>query len=123
VTFDQFKALLEIVGIVVTGALGFWGIMWKLTKYFHKNDARIEQLVTIVNKLTTHSERSGREFVALKTMLEAREKDVLRLEGVSDATRKDLLELMKDLRIAVSKIDALWTRYDKVRAQLVDKRS
>lgn len=126
-TMEQIKLLLEILSIVATGLVGFGGILWKLTKYFHKNDARLASLVAIVNKLTAYTEKASHDFITLKATLDAREKDLLRLEGVSDGTRKDLLTVIKDLQTVVGKIDAMWLTMqrifpDKVPARASDKK-
>ena len=125
-------------GLEIAAILGGWGIAvllvtWRLSKHFHKNDERMERMARAIAKLAAAQgraqeaqEKAGLAFVALKTKLEEREKDITRLEGVSDATRKDLMETVKALQAAKAAVDAMWLTLqrlfpDKVPARAVDK--
>jgi len=126
-TPDQIQALVAVAGLVVSGLGGGLALLWKVSRYFHTNDTRLDRLASVVVDLAKSQEQAGRDFAAMRVMLQEREKDTMRLEGITDATRKDLMTVTGDLRNTVDKIEALWLTLqqlfpDQVRPRLSDRK-
>lgn len=127
-TPEQIKIAIEIASVIGTIIMGFAALIWKVSRYFHHNNARLSNVATVVKNLAETVTKLDRSIVAMKTSLERHEKDVLKLEGVSDATRRDLLEVVKTLERTTSKIEAMWLTLqrlfpDKVPSRVVDRQA
>lgn len=128
-TFDpaQWNSYLQlaITGGSLLGGVG--ALWWKISRSSVKTGLLLTTLKDQVEKLTAANVEITKAFSVVSTKLEEREKDIIKLEGVVDSSRKDMIHVVASLQQATSSLDAMWRTLrelfpNQVPARLSDRR-
>lgn len=124
---QNVSALWAVVAGLGGFASGIFLSIWRVSRYVALNDERMGKMAHVVGEVTKAADNLSKDFISLHHSLQAREKDVLRLEGVAEATRRDLMETTRTLERTTSKIEAMWFTLqklfpDQVPARVVDRK-
>jgi len=108
------------VGSFVSGIAALWWKLSKMAARFHLDQENIK--AELIRFSASHVETS-KALVQLATKLDEREKDVIRLEGAFEATRRDQMHLISGLQQAVGSLDAVWRTLQTLHPDSVPKRA
>lgn len=97
----------DLVMQVIAGGLSFVSgiaaLWWKMSTVA----TRVENIRAQLLRFSTAHMGTVRALMQLSAKLDGREKDILRLEGAFEATRRDQIHLISGLQQAVGSLDAI----------------
>lgn len=114
---------LQVIAGGASFVSGIGALWWKLSKLaarFHLDQENIKS--ELIRFSATHLETS-KALVQLATKLDEREKDVIRLEGAFEATRRDQIHLITGMQQAVGSLDAVWRTLQTLHPDAVPRRA
>lgn len=120
---QQANAIWSILAGIFGMLSGVLLTVWRASRYVALNDERVGKLTAGFEAIAAGLSAYSKEFAALRAIIQEREKDLLRLEGVSDAARRDMLETIKSLERVTAKIDAMWLTLQRLHPEHVPKRA
>lgn len=127
---DLAKALME-TGVAFIGFVSALFLLWrKVTKaiiaytaHIDAMSARFEEIVTSQKRLGDHQVDLTKALAILAERLEGRERDITKMEGALDSTRKDMMQLVSVIHQSTSSLDALWRTLQTLFPAQVPKRA
>ncbi len=119
---NQYASVFEIAKMAFETSVSFFGfltalwVVWRkayksIQRYTTQVDTMVtkfEDMVKSQEKLVAHQQRLTEGLAAFGVKIEGREKDILRLEGAMDATRKDMIQLVSAVQQTSGSLDGLW---------------
>lgn len=101
----------DLIAQVMAGGLSFGAgiaaLWWKLSRVAKQVHLRHEHISAQILKFSTVQMGIVRLMTQLATKLDRREKDILRLEGAFEATRRDQMHLISALQQTIGSFDAV----------------
>lgn len=117
------ELILQVLAGGASFVSGIGALWWKLSKVaarFHLDQENIKS--ELIRFSAAHVE-TVRALTQLSTKIDEREKDVIRLEGAFEATRRDQIHLITGLQQAVGSLDAVWRTLQALHPDTVPKRA
>jgi chromosome segregation ATPase len=112
---DLVKSLME-TGVAFLGFISALAVIWRkvqkaITTYTERIDdmsRRFADVVRAQEVLSNHQVDLTKALAILAERLEGRERDISKIEGSLDTTRKDMMQLVSAIHQSTSSLDALW---------------
>lgn len=112
---DLVKSLME-TGVAFLGFISALAVIWRkvqraITTYTERIDDMSRRFVDVVRAqevLSNHQVDLTKALAILAERLEGRERDISKIEGSLDTTRKDMMQLVSAIHQSTSSLDALW---------------
>lgn len=130
---SQIKGYLDLLYTIGT-ILGAMGVLWwRIARASFRNKEAFKSLQRAVGEMiatnkirdkeiTREVHDLSRHLAALTAKLEEREKDINKLEGALDVSRKDIVLLVSSLQQSTSSLDAMWRTLQKLFPDQVPQR-
>lgn len=129
----QLKGYLDLIYTVGTIISAVGLLYWRIAKSAARNKAafralqkQVATLIEVNRNFGKDNHELSKQLVSITTKLDEREKDINKLEGALEASRKDIVLLVSSLQQTTSSLDAMWRTLqklfpDQVRQRLSDK--
>lgn len=112
---EYLKSFVELAVAFGSFMGGLWVLWRKVSKAIDKYTTQVDLMAVEFAKLgeahkilTSTQEKVACALSDLATRLLEREKDISKLEGAMDATRKDMIHLVSAIQQSSGSLDGLW---------------